>query len=227
MRPGTSIASLRAELDAVGQTVQRALPSESEVPGDRYGATAVALNEIRVNATTRRAMLVLLGAVAMVLLLACANVSSLLLTHAASRQREMAVRLALGAPRSRLVRQLLTEAGVLAALGGAVGLAIAWWVTSVIVAPAGAIAPSNFYGSVGEFVRPRIDPVLLAVAVGVTVLTALLCGLAPALPAARTSLATTLRQGGALTRAGLGSRLSLRVLAVDVEEALALVLLIG
>src|SRR5215211_4774113 len=228
LRPDASLATLRAEVEAIGANIQRALPSQSEVPGDRFGATAVALNEVRVNATTRRAMLVLLGAVGMVILLACANVSSLLLTHAASRRRELAIRLALGAPRGRLVRQLLTEAGLLATLGGALGLTLAWWTTHTIVAPASGIAPSNFYGSIGEFVEPRIDPLLIAVTAGVTILTALLCGLAPAVTASRSSLGTMLRQGSAgSTRAGAASHLSLRGIAVAMEVALALVLLMG
>jgi putative ABC transport system permease protein len=227
LRPGATLASLRAELETVGASVQRAQPSVSEVPRDSYGATAAALADVRVDATTRRAMLVLLGAVAMVVLLACANVSSLLLTHAATRRREMSVRLSLGATRWRLARQLLTEAGLLAALGGGAGLAIAWWATGVVAAPAGAIAPSNFYGSVGEFVRPRIDFLLLGTTVAVTVATALLSGLAPALTAARTSLATTLRESTGATRAGSGSYGSLRGLAVAAEMALALVLLAG
>jgi putative ABC transport system permease protein len=131
------------------------------------------------------------------------------------------------ATRGRLVRQLLTEAGLLATVGGSIGLFLAWWATQSIIAPAGAIAPSNFYGSVGEFVRPRIDPLLLVTTVGVVVITAILCGLAPALTAARTSLATTLRESAGATRAGAGSHVSLRGLAVAAEVALALVLLVG
>ena len=227
LRPGSTIESLRAELETVGANIQRAQPSEAEVPGERYGATAVALVDVRVNETTKRAMLVLLGAGAMVLLLACANVSSLLLTHSAGRRREMSIRLSLGATRTRLARQMVTEAALLAALGGAAGLLLAWWATHAITAPAGAITPSNFYGSVGEFVRPRIDPLVLATTVGAVILTALLCGLAPALTAARTSLATTLRETAGTTRAHARSYLSLRGIAVATEVALALVLLVG
>ena len=225
LAPGASIETLKAELATVAPAIQRELPSQSYVPGDRYNATAIPLQEVRVNATTKRAMLVLLGAVGVVVLLACTNVSSLLLTHAASRRREMAVRLALGAGRARLVRQLLVEAGVLATLGGAIGLAIAWWATHVIAPPAGAVAPGNMWGSIGEFARPRVDLMLLAFATGVTILTALLSGIAPALTGSRASLATALRQGGTSTRGA--ARLSFRNAAVAVEVALALVLLIG
>ena len=226
-KPGVSMHALRAEVATVGAAIQRAMPSDPDVPGERYGATAVPLADARVNPATRRVVFVLLGAVAVVLLLACTNVSSLLITHAASRRREMAVRLALGAGRGRLVRQLLVEAGVLASLGGVIGLAIAWWVTRLVAPPVGAIAPSNFYGSLGEFAEPRLDPLLLVVAAGVTIATALICGLAPALTAARTSLATTLRQSGGVTRTAGARRLSVRGVAVALEIALAIVLLAG
>ena len=228
LAPNVSMASLQAEIATVGDAIQREAPSESEMPGDRFGATAVALDDLRINATTRRAMLVLLGAVGVVLLLACANISSLLITHAASRRREMAVRLALGATRGRLARLLLLEVSVLSALGGALGLLVAWGMTHWIVAPASPIAPSNFYGSIGELARPRMDPLLIAVAVGVTIASAILCGLVPALTATRMGVATTLRQSGAVAQGGgSAARWSARGLTVALELALALVLLSG
>ena len=227
LRPDATVTALRAQLATVAAAVQRQIPSEAETPDDRFGAIAVPLAEVRVSETTRRALLVLLGAGGVVLLLACANVSSLLIAHTAARRREMAVRLALGATRLRLVRQLLTEAGLLVSLGGAVGVALAWWVTRVVVPPAGSIAPGNFYGNLGEFVRPRVDPLLLTVAAGIVITMALVCGLAPALTAVRAGLTTSMRQGGSVTSPGHGARLSLRGVAVGAEIALAVVLLVG
>ena len=226
LRPGASMTSLRAELETVGAVIQRQLPSESERPDVRFGATAVPLAEVRVNDATRRALLVLLGAGGVVLLLACANVSSLLIASASGRRREMAVRLSLGATRGRLARQLLTETMLLSSLGGAAGLALAWGITRIVAPPEGSIAPVNFYGNIGEFVRPRVDPVVLAFAAGVVVLTTLVCGLAPALTAVRGGLSTSMRQGGSVTRSGHRT-LSLRGVAVAAEVALAVVLLVG
>lgn len=227
LHPGASLASLRAELESVGAAIQRAVPSESEVPGDSFGATALALGAVRVNDATRRAMLVLLGAVGVVVLLACTNVSTLLLTLAGARRREMAVRAALGATRRRLIRQLLTESLLLSVLGGAAGGVLAWGITRLVAPPASGIAPGNFYGNVGEFIRPRLDPTVLAFAAGITIVSAVLCGLAPALAASRGSLAVTLREGGAVTRPGTPGRRSLRGLGVAIEMALALVLLVA
>jgi putative ABC transport system permease protein len=115
---------------------------------------------------------------------------------------------------------------LLASVGGGIGLALAWWASRTIAPPDGGIGPGNLYGAVGEFVRPRVDPTVLAFTAGITVVTALLSGVVPALTAVRTSLSTSLRRGGTATRTS-GSGLSLRGLAVATEVALAVVLLMG
>ena len=165
----------------------------------------------------RPSLLALLGAVGFVLLIACANVANLLLARAAGRQKEIAIRSAMGASRARVVRQMLTESVILSLIGGAAGVMLSVWLVDVLVAmlPEGA---------------PRVDQVgidygVLAFAFGISALTGIIFGLAPALNASKLDVSSSLKEGG---RTGEGHRrTSVRSLLLIGEVALSLVLLVG
>jgi putative ABC transport system permease protein len=219
LAPGVTPAEAETETTAVLRAYARQHPdiSESRVPLDQGSALKTIVTPLKQSmvGATRKPLLILLGAVGLVLLIACANVANLLLARATSRVREIAVRFALGASPSRVARQLLTESLVLAFIGAAVGVMLAWLGVRML-------------GRMPVDGIPRIDSVtvdgrVLAFTAGLAVLTGLLFGLMPALRAYRTGMVAAMHEGG---RGGTSNRRSNSVL-VTAQFALSFVLLIG
>ena len=213
LKPGVSLEQAQAELATVGAAVAAANPAT-----DKGATIRVTRLHEEIVGEVRTPVLALLGAVVLVLMIACANIGNLQLARASIRAREIAVRNALGAGRARIVRQLLTESVLLGALGSAIGLLLSYWMLEALL----TLAPP-------ETVRledVQIDGTVLAFGIALALITSVIFGLVPALHSVRGDLAATMRESGKGSsggRAGVGVRSAF----VVAELALALVLLVG
>jgi len=213
LKPGVSFEQASVQMKGIAQRLDRLHP-------DSNGTDSVVVRPLlgAIVEDVRSALLVLSGAVAFVLLIACANIANLLLVRATERYRELAVRMALGAGRTRLVRQMLTESLLLSVVGGGLGLLLAIWITSAIVhaTPVGV---------------PRIDEVsvdrwVLLFTLGISIATGIFFGVFPALQASHTDVQEALKEGGRTGSVGV-SRRRLRDALVAAEVAISLILLVG
>jgi predicted permease len=216
LKPGLTVSQAQARLDALSAQLTREFPTEYPAAA-AWGLRLVSMQEDLVG-NVRTELFVLLGAVAFVLLIACVNLANLLLARSASRQREIAIRLAVGAGRGRLMAQLLTESVLLSTISGGVALLSVYWLKTWLL----TLAPVDL---------PRLHEVSLSTGVllcafAVSILTGVIFGLAPALQAARSSHVADLREG---SRGSGSSKRQMKIsrFLVASEIALSLVLLIG
>ncbi len=210
LKRGVTIGQAQAELDTISARLEAAYPDTNR--GWRVRVVPILDYVVK---GARQTLLLLLGAVALVLLVACANVATLFVAHAQARQREMAVRAAMGAARGRIFRQLLTESVVLSLAAGALGVVAGYWILQLLVAIGGTGIP--------RLAEARLDRTVLLFSLGVSIATGVLFGLLPALQMSRPSLLPALREG----TSGAGTRGRARAVLVAAEVAIAVVLLLG
>src|SRR5215469_2177261 len=218
LKPGVTLRQAQAEMSAIAAGIEQQYPESKG-----WGVALVRLHD-QVVEYSRPALQVLLGAVAFVLLIACANVANLLLVRATKRAKEIAIRTALGARRVQVIRQILVESTLLAIVGAALGLALANWGSAVLVRLTPS-APANLEGS-GITTGAGINTLVLAFALAVALGTGIVFGLIPALAASKLDIHETLKESGQSLTAGLKGR-RLRDLLVVGEFGLALALLTG
>ncbi|QSQ12308.1 ABC transporter permease [Myxococcus landrumensis] len=214
LKPGVTLAAAESDLGRVGREMETLYPGNYK---DTGWSISVRSLEDEVVGDVRGTLWLLLGAVGFVLMVACGSVANLLLARAATREREVSIRAALGAGRGRLVAQFLTESFVLSGVGGALGLLLAVWGTDVLVAMVGEGLP--------RATEVRLDVTSVLFTLGVTLLTGVVFGLVPALQSSRADLSATMREGARGTQGRKSSRL--RSGLVVGQVAFALVLLVG
>jgi putative ABC transport system permease protein len=213
LKQGVTYEQAQAEMNTIGSRLEQQYAQFNT----GWGVEVVPLREQFVG-EIRPALWILLGAVGFVLLIACANVANLLLARSTARHREIAIRTALGASRMRVIRQLLTESLLLSALGGIFGLLLAWWGLETLV----ALSPRDLV----SIDKISINMTVLAFTLGVSFLTGVIFGIAPAMEATRLNTSEMLKEGGK-TISGSPRTRRLRAAFVIVEVALSLVLLVG
>ena len=232
LKPSVSLGHSQNEMGIVEAKITEAIPVPPQLAGKLPSESikVIPLKEAKLDPAIGRSFLVLFGAVAFVLLIACVNIANLLLARSVSRKKEIAIRMALGATRRRLIRQLLTESVVLSFAGGLVGLLVALWGVEVLSSFKPEVqAQHGSYLSVLDFGKAHIDAQVLGFNLLLSIVTGVVFGLLPALHSSRTDVNAALKESGSgsVYRIRILKRLSPRNALAMVELALTLILLIG